>query len=138
MEDFKEFFSLNKKGDPLIIHCDDEDKELSETLKIGARAIQNHIFFPTKATMPVAWKGHGQTFLQGIKHQVCSKREYKYDRRDVFKLSDGGQIHVDLKGKCFLESNDFPPIDEPPVHEPDRPLLFILPGLTSDTQAYYI
>lgn len=58
MEDFKDFISLTKKGDPLIIHCDDE-KELSDELKIGARAVENHIFFPTKATMPVAWKGHG-------------------------------------------------------------------------------
>ena len=29
MEDFKDFISLTKKGDPLIIHCDDE-KELSD------------------------------------------------------------------------------------------------------------
>ena len=51
MEDFKEFFSLMKKGDPLMIHCDHE-KELSDQLKIGARAIENHIFFRQKQRCP--------------------------------------------------------------------------------------
>ena len=49
----------------------------------------------------------------------------------MFKLSDGGQIHIDLKGTCFLQDNI-------PKEENERPLLFIVPGLTSDTDEYYI
>lgn len=26
---------------------------------------------------------------------------YKYDKREVFELSDGGQIHIDFRGEFF-------------------------------------
>ena len=42
--------------------------------------------------MPVAMGGHGQTLMVGLKDaiQVSQKKVYEYDKRELFKLSDGG------------------------------------------------
>ena len=47
-----------------------------------------------------------------------------YDRRDLFTLSDGGQIYLDYMGE--FKTND------------SRPLLFVVPGLYGNSQSIYI
>lgn len=100
-DDIQVFVNLMRKGDPLIIH-DYKTKQLCEEQKVGCQAIENHVFYPTNSTMPVAWKGHGQTIFNGVKSAVVDIKGFQYDKRDLFQLSDGGQIYLDLKGNCFL------------------------------------
>ena len=106
-DDLGDFVDLLRKGDPLVVHT--ENKDLTEELKTGAQALEHHVFFPTLASMPFAADGHGQTFIFGVRSRFQTE-EYPYDRRELFKFKDGGQIYVDFKGE-HLES--------------DRPLLFI-------------
>ena len=73
--------------------------------------------------------GHSQTLLCELKEQV---RDFflplhKYDRRELFTLSDGGQIYIDMQGSRFKRNI-----------QSKRPILFILPGLSSDSQTPYI
>lgn len=51
------------------------------------------------------------------------KSKHIYDKRELFTLSDGGQIYLDFMGRRFVD-------DRPS----DRPIVFILPGLTNDSQ----
>ena len=107
-DDLSSFVDLLRKGDPLVVHTDNKD-DLTEELKTGVQALEHHVFFPTVASMPFAADGHGQTFIFGFRSRYDDK-EYPYDRRELFKFKDGGQIYVDFKGEHF---------------ESDRPLLFI-------------
>lgn len=42
--------------------------------------------------MPAAIGGHGQTLMVGVKDalQQAHEKNYSYDKRELFKLSDGG------------------------------------------------
>jgi hypothetical protein len=59
-----------------------------------------------------------------VREKFLGNIQLKYDKRELFKLSDGGQIYLDFMGSRFFNNgtND------------SRPLLFIIPGLTNDSQ----
>ena len=112
----------------MVIH-DGGDKPKSEKIELGIKAIQGHVFAPTLLSAPMLTKGHGQTFIAGIK-ETYFHRKSKYDRRIKLKFSDGGQTFLDCKGNCFV--NGVNPEDK------QRPLLCICPGLTSSSDMNYV
>ena len=117
--DIKSLCEVMDEGDPLQIQ-EQQKKNLSDSLKLGVQAIKGHVFHPSHISLPII-DGHTQTILMGLKGML-STSEYEYDKRMTFELKDGGKFYVDMKGKCFLDEA---------VVEKDRPLLFVLPGLTS-------
>lgn len=52
--------------------------------------------------------------------------KFKYDRREIFKLNDGGKIAIDFKGALFKNKKSV------------NPILFIIPGLSSSSESKYI
>lgn len=93
----------------------------------GIQAIQNfeyRVSLFTNFWYLLGLGGHSQTLLCELKEQV---RDFllplhKYDRRELFTLSDGGQIYLDLQGNRFKNTI-----------KSKRPILFVLPGLSSDS-----
>ena len=107
-----------KKGDPLIFH---DHANKSEKINLGVKSISGHVFIPSIASAPFLFKGHGQTFLIGLKDKF-GKKTITYDSRELFKYKDGGQAFLDLKGSF----------------NSDRPILFVIPGLTSTSYCSYV
>ena len=130
--DFLDFFNLLKKGDPLVIH-DSKDKPKTPEIELGIKGIQGHVFAPSIMSAPMLTKGHGQTFIVGMKESYNAKfgKEFKYDHRELIKFKDGGQTYLDCKGKCFVEGKSSP-------EDKDRPFLCICPGLTSASDCIYV
>ena len=89
--DIGQYFNLLKNGDPLKVYIED-GKPIADELEIGVKALENHVFFPSVTTMPAAIDGHGQTLMVGVKdfYRHTSERNFEYDKRMLFKLSDGG------------------------------------------------
>lgn len=54
---------------------------------------------------------------------------YPYDKQETFRFADGGHIFIHFKGKSFIEETRSSNL---------RPLLFIVPGLTSHYQHQYV
>ena len=66
----------------------------------------------------------------GIRDMIHDKYffdSYRYDKREVFTLSDGGEIHIDFKGDSFIDLN-----------APKKPIIFLIGGLTSFSGTKYI
>lgn len=82
--------------------------------------------------------GHIQTFMSGIKEKIHKHfiRDFDYDKRVKFRLADGGQIYIDLKGNCFKK--DQTDYNKNISYEHTRPVLFVLPGLTSTSTTNYV
>jgi predicted alpha/beta-fold hydrolase len=80
--------------------------------------------------------GHGQTFLIGLREKLypamTSKTRLEYTKRELFKYSDGGQTILAFLGDCFSEAE----VD--PKTFINRPILLIIPGLTSTSYECYI
>jgi len=60
-------------------------------------------------------------------HEKFFFDSYRYDKREVFTLSDGGEIHIDFKGDSFIDLN-----------APKKPIIFLIGGLTSFSGTKYI
>ena len=60
-------------------------------------------------------------------HDKYFFNSYPYDKREVFTLSDGGEIHIDFKGKSFID-----------IDSVKKPIIFLIPGLTSFSGTKYI
>jgi predicted alpha/beta-fold hydrolase len=56
--------------------------------------------------------------LYELKEHFIKKGHYQYDRSEILKLSDGGQIILEYK---FKEKSS------------ERPILIIIPGITGDS-----
>jgi len=59
-----------------------------------------------------------------VREKIANKiyGDLQYDKREEFTFKDGGKIYIDFLGKF----ND------------EKPVLFVIPGLTSDCQTGYI
>ena len=64
--------------------------------------------------------GHVQTVANEVIELFYG--EINYDKRESFKLSDGGTIFVDYMGKSFKDGG---------TSTSSAPVMFICPGLTS-------
>ena len=117
-------------GDPLKIHGTKSNK--SEKIQLGIRAIEGHVYAPPAITVPLMFGGHSQAVISGFRSMIhpglSSKTIIKYDREELFKYSDGGQTIVSFIGTSFTE----------PSKNTDRPILLVIPGLTSTCQEPYI
>ena len=58
-----------------------------------------------------------------------------YDKREIFTFEDGGKIAIDFMGELFQTRDHLYAENE---DESKAPLMFIVPGLTSDDQCGYI
>jgi hypothetical protein len=66
----------------------------------------------------------------GIRDTIHDKYffdSHRYDKREVFTLSDGGETHIDFKGRSFVD-----------IDAPKKPIVFLIPGLTSFSGTKYI
>ena len=72
-------------------------------------------------TDPERMHGHAQSILTGIKQIYMDSDGHvvTYDKRQLFELSDGGQIYLDFK-----------------LAKEPRPMLFLITGVCSDNQAF--
>ena len=98
--EIENLFTVIEEGDPLQIEKEQKTK-LCDSLKLGVQAIKGHVFRPSYISLPIV-DGHTQTILMGLKGMM-STSEYEFDKRMTFKLKDGGQFYLDMKGKCFVD-----------------------------------
>ena len=111
-----------KIKDPLILYNIDANK--SENLLSGIKAIDGkHIFTPSLLSLSSITGGNGQTIMITMKEKFLKTfySDFVYTSRELFSYKDGGKTHIDIKGELK-----------------DRPIIFIAPGLTSDSQAIYV
>ena len=78
-------------------------------LQKGINAIQNQSYRVTSSQAIwhlVGFGGHWQTFVSEFKEQFRDAflSHHAYDRREMFTLSDGGQIYLDFMGTRFKKS----------------------------------
>ena len=115
------------------------------------------VFRPSLASCHWIFKGNVQTLVNELFEKYGS--QIKYDKREAYVLSDGGTIHLDYMGECFRddyvevpraaklnqtgeedEKQDLENCDDEQMTQPDekkRHILFVSPGLTSDSQTPY-
>jgi predicted alpha/beta-fold hydrolase len=128
--------------DPLVFHDYDHEtdptivKKRPELLE-AVRDFYGHVYWPTPVGVPHIFRGNFMSLMTDIKNNVYSKlMRYPmivYDKKETFKLSDGGQIYLCMMGSSFAK------IDEDPKAEIKcRPLVFIIPGLTSSAYVPYM
>jgi predicted alpha/beta-fold hydrolase len=60
------------------------------------------------------------------------ERKMKYDKREIFQLSDGGSLAVDYLGYLFNMQ------DQKLIQKNKKPLLFVLPGFGQTSQSMYM
>ena len=65
LEDLEKLFTVIDKGDPLLVE-DNQKIKLCDSLKLGVRAIDGHVFCPSAVSLPFI-DGHAQTVLMGVK-----------------------------------------------------------------------
>ena len=83
-----------------------------------------HVLRPSLFSCHYITGGNGQTIMTSIKDNFQKKRgEFKYTSREIFTLKDGGKIYIDYMGQ---------------LEQSTRPILFVVPGLTSTSQSGYI
>ena len=95
----------------------------------GIRATHDFKFRPSRCSFHWLLGVNIQTLLVGLKeswHDYIGRR-FTYDKREVFSLSDGGEIHIDFKGDSFIDEE-----------APKKPIVFIVPGLTSSSTTSYV
>ena len=93
------------------------------------RATQDFKFRPSRCSCLWLLGGNVQNLLVELKeswHDYVG-RGFTYDKREVFSLSDGGEIHIDFKGDSFINEE-----------AQKRPIVFIVPGLTSCSTNSYV
>jgi hypothetical protein len=101
----------------LILYDINSDK--SENLLKGIKAIDGkHVFKPSLLSLSSITGGNGQTIMISMKEkfQKAFYSDFVYTSRELFSYKDGGKTHIDIKGDLK-----------------DRPIIFIAPGLTSDS-----
>ena len=117
--------NILRARDPLVVHHygpDSEVKAKTPELLAGIEAVKHHVFRPSTLSFRRISGGNMQTLLTPLKDYFRHRwlGPFVYDNREVFTLSDGGEIYIEYLGKCFTEEGG-----------PERPILFIVPGLTS-------
>ena len=103
--------------DPLTIH--DGEQQKSDMIVKAMKRVRNmkHVFQPSLYTAPSFMWGHGQSILTGLKQMWIDNMsslplgQIGYDKREIFTLSDGGEICLDFK-----------------LSEIPKPMLFIITG----------
>ena len=79
----------------------------------GLRAVQGSTFKPSLMSFHTLTGGLIQTLMIGYKevlYNYFTGGDYPYDKRELFKLSDGGQIFIDYKGGSFADPDSKKPI----------------------------
>lgn len=146
---FSFLFDHLKSEDPLVLHDLDHNQDLelrrkSRTIKEASESLRNCVFRPSLSSWHCLVEGNIQTLASEVKcivhHAVVG--DIVYDKEQIFTLEDGGQILIQFKGKSFedidecLKWNDSNPDVFKGVTYP--PLIFMVPGLTSDGFAGYV
>jgi predicted alpha/beta-fold hydrolase len=103
-------------------------------MKKAVDKLKNHCFRPSLTSCHWIFGGNAQTLMCEIKDIFYNKiyGEYLYDKKEVFNFEDGGKILLEYKGNSFVM------IDQNKDAGLLKPLLFIVPGLTSTGQVHYI
>ena len=94
----------------------------------GLRAASDCEFWPSRLSFNSLFGGHMQTILTAPKELAWHLMygNYEYDKREVFKLSDGGQIHIDYKGEFFKPNSQ--------IKKRKRGLVVLINGLSAHSQ----
>ena len=69
--------------------------------------------------------GNWQTFFNPIMSRILKKKNPIQFERELFKFQDGGTIGIDW-------------VDQIPIDGLKKPVLLIVPGLTSDSDEIYV
>lgn len=138
------FYDFLKAKDKLIIHDvtngdpngDQRIKPKTDRLMMGIETLKDQTFTPSLLSFYVIGSGNMQTMMVPFKHygRELFGSPFYYDYRQKLTFKDGGQIYIDFKGDSFQR------VDDGDVREGDemRPVVFVVPGITSDQFAYYI
>jgi len=90
------------------------------------RAVHGSIFKPSLMSFHCCAGGHLHTIMtMGKKWAYDAFCSYSYDHRELFTLSDGGQVYIVYKGQSFRP--DMVPRVKP------RNLVILVNGLTQDS-----
>ena len=107
IHDVNEFNPANKKN---------EDKDIipkTDLLMKGLRAVEGSEFMPSIWSFTYLSGGNVQTLMIAYKkhlYNMFTGGDYPYDKRELFKFSDGGQIYIDYRGDSFVNPGSIKPI----------------------------